>query len=251
MTACRPDAIPPDTDVIFTTPSHQCPTNATMPMARRRALLARAREIDALIVEDDYEFEMSFLRAPSPALKSLDTRRARDLCRQLFQVAVSRSAAWLSGGVRAVHPRGPRPARQRAAPSARPDPAHRRLLPVAWSLRRACPAHGPRPARAAHGDGGRARRQRVCTIAGRARMAARRSGCARPRGSDTKILADRLRSPRRADRTRPFVLSALRTSRAISTGWPIPRSPSGASPPGSQLLAAEIGAMRHAGHIPA
>jgi GntR family transcriptional regulator/MocR family aminotransferase len=68
-----PEAIPPDTDVIFTTPSHQCPTNATMPMARRHALLARARDIDALIVEDDYEFETSFLRAPSPALKSLDT----------------------------------------------------------------------------------------------------------------------------------------------------------------------------------
>lgn len=68
-----PEAIPPDIDVIFTTPSHQCPTNATMPMARRRTLLTRAREIDALIVEDDYEFETSFLRPPSPALKSLDT----------------------------------------------------------------------------------------------------------------------------------------------------------------------------------
>ena len=68
-----PEAIPHDTDVIFTTPSHQCPTNATMPMPRRRALLERAREMDAIIVEDDYEFETSFLRAPSPALKSLDT----------------------------------------------------------------------------------------------------------------------------------------------------------------------------------
>lgn len=67
-----PDAIPDDTDVIFTTPSHQCPTTATMPMARRRALLDRARALDALIVEDDYEFEMSFLKSPSPSLKSLD-----------------------------------------------------------------------------------------------------------------------------------------------------------------------------------
>ncbi len=67
-----PDQIPDETDVIFTTPSHQCPTTATMPMDRRRVLLARAREIGALIVEDDYEFEMSFLRPPSPALKSLD-----------------------------------------------------------------------------------------------------------------------------------------------------------------------------------
>lgn len=68
-----PDAVPPETDVIFTTPSHQCPTTRTMPMHRRQELLARAAEMDALIVEDDYEFEMSFLKSPSPALKSLDT----------------------------------------------------------------------------------------------------------------------------------------------------------------------------------
>jgi len=68
-----PEDIPAGADVIFTTPSHQSPTAATMPLARRKALLARAREMDALIVEDDYEFEMSFLGAPSPALKSLDT----------------------------------------------------------------------------------------------------------------------------------------------------------------------------------
>ena len=68
-----PDALPKRADVIFTTPSHQCPTNATMPMARRQALLDRAREMEALIVEDDYEFEMAFLSPPSPSLKSLDT----------------------------------------------------------------------------------------------------------------------------------------------------------------------------------
>ena len=68
-----PDQLPDAADVIFTTPSHQSPTNATMPLPRRKALLAKAREMDALIVEDDYEFEMSFLSAPSPALKSLDT----------------------------------------------------------------------------------------------------------------------------------------------------------------------------------
>ncbi|MGP6088088.1 MocR-like pyridoxine biosynthesis transcription factor PdxR [Antarctobacter jejuensis] len=67
-----PGAVPAGTRVIFTTPSHQCPTSATLPLARRRALLARAAELDALIVEDDYEFEMSYLAPPSPALKSLD-----------------------------------------------------------------------------------------------------------------------------------------------------------------------------------
>jgi len=67
-----PDALPSETDVGFTTPSHQCPTAATMPMARRKELLDKAERDDFLIVEDDYEFEMSFLKPPSPALKSLD-----------------------------------------------------------------------------------------------------------------------------------------------------------------------------------
>ncbi|EPX86749.1 PLP-dependent aminotransferase family protein [Salipiger mucosus] len=67
-----PERVPERTDVIFTTPSHQCPTSATMPLDRREALLARARALDALIVEDDYEFEMAYLKPPVPALKSLD-----------------------------------------------------------------------------------------------------------------------------------------------------------------------------------
>jgi GntR family transcriptional regulator/MocR family aminotransferase len=67
-----PEALPDGTDVVFTTPSHQCPTAATMPMARRTVLLEKAERDDFLIVEDDYEFEMSFLKPPSPALKSLD-----------------------------------------------------------------------------------------------------------------------------------------------------------------------------------
>lgn len=67
-----PDLVPAETDVLFTTPSHQCPTATTMPLDRRKDLLRRARDDDFLIVEDDYEFEMSFLKPPSPALKSLD-----------------------------------------------------------------------------------------------------------------------------------------------------------------------------------
>jgi GntR family transcriptional regulator/MocR family aminotransferase len=59
-------------DVVFTTPSHQCPTNATMPVDRRVALLDAAEARGFLIIEDDYEFEMSFLKPVAPALKSLD-----------------------------------------------------------------------------------------------------------------------------------------------------------------------------------
>ncbi len=69
----NPDDLPTDVDVVFTTPSHHAPTTATMPMSRRHALLARASRDGFLVVEDDYEFEMSFLKPPQPALKSLDT----------------------------------------------------------------------------------------------------------------------------------------------------------------------------------
>lgn len=67
-----PSDVPVDSDVIFTTPSHQSPTTVTMPIARRRELLAAAEAHDFVIVEDDYEFEMSYLRPPSPAFKALD-----------------------------------------------------------------------------------------------------------------------------------------------------------------------------------
>lgn len=68
-----PDRLPKAVDVVFTTASHQCPTNATMPLERRLALLEAASREDFVIVEDDYEFEMSFLKPVSPALKSLDS----------------------------------------------------------------------------------------------------------------------------------------------------------------------------------
>lgn len=67
-----PDRLPPGLDVVFTTASHQSPTNATLPLDRRLELLRLAGERDFVIVEDDYEFEMSFLKPVSPSLKSLD-----------------------------------------------------------------------------------------------------------------------------------------------------------------------------------
>ncbi len=61
-----------DCDLVFTTPSHQSPTTVTLPLERRRALLAKARDKDFIIVEDDYEAETNFVGDPTPALKSLD-----------------------------------------------------------------------------------------------------------------------------------------------------------------------------------
>lgn len=64
--------LPPHPDVVFCTPSHHCPTGATMPLEARHDLLRAAQDQDFLIVEDDYEFEIAQGRAPLPALKSLD-----------------------------------------------------------------------------------------------------------------------------------------------------------------------------------
>ncbi len=67
-----PEQVPPGVDVVFAAPSHHSPTNATMPLQRRLALLEAASQRDFVVVEDDYEFEMSYLAPASPSLKSLD-----------------------------------------------------------------------------------------------------------------------------------------------------------------------------------
>ena len=60
--------------IVFTTPSHQFPTTATMPIERRMALLKLAAARDFIIIEDDYEFETNYVNEPCPALKSLDDK---------------------------------------------------------------------------------------------------------------------------------------------------------------------------------
>ena len=57
---------------VHVTPSHQFPSTVTMSLARRRALLERARREDFVLIEDDYEAEINHVGRPTPALKSLD-----------------------------------------------------------------------------------------------------------------------------------------------------------------------------------
>jgi GntR family transcriptional regulator/MocR family aminotransferase len=59
-------------DYVYLTPSHQCPTNVTMPLARREALLAWAQANDRVLIEDDYEIELGLEGRAHPALQSLD-----------------------------------------------------------------------------------------------------------------------------------------------------------------------------------
>lgn len=68
----NPELLPDNTRLVIITPSHHIPTGSTMPLARRQDLLRRAAVQDFVIIEDDYDFEISFLAPPAPALKSLD-----------------------------------------------------------------------------------------------------------------------------------------------------------------------------------
>jgi len=69
----RPPASLQGTDLMYLTPSHHHPSNVTLSMDRRIALLQRASEAGTVIVEDDYDSEFRYQGSPSPALKALDS----------------------------------------------------------------------------------------------------------------------------------------------------------------------------------
>ena len=68
----RVDLLPADARIVCTTPSHQSPTGVALSMQRRAALLAHAREHDAVVVEDDYDGEFRYVARPLDALQTLD-----------------------------------------------------------------------------------------------------------------------------------------------------------------------------------
>ncbi len=58
----------------YVTPSHQFPTGAVMPLARRMALLDWAADRGAFIIEDDYDGEFRYQGRPLEAVQALDGR---------------------------------------------------------------------------------------------------------------------------------------------------------------------------------
>ena len=89
------------TDVVFTTPSHQFPTGALMPLATRIEILKWAERNDAFIIEDDSCHEYRYTTWPVPALGSIDSSNR--------VVYLSNFSKTLSPGLRvayAVLPRG-------------------------------------------------------------------------------------------------------------------------------------------------
>ena len=68
----NPDKLPKRARLAFVTPSHQFPTGAILPLARRLALLEWARHKNAVIVEDDYDGEFHYEGQPLESLQGLD-----------------------------------------------------------------------------------------------------------------------------------------------------------------------------------
>ena len=66
------DAIPSNANIICVCPSHQFPLGVTMSAERRSALIAFAREREAVIVEDDYDGEFRYEGSPLEALRTAD-----------------------------------------------------------------------------------------------------------------------------------------------------------------------------------
>jgi GntR family transcriptional regulator/MocR family aminotransferase len=68
-----PAKLPENARLAFVTPSHQFPTGAILPLARRLSLLDWARRKDAVVVEDDYDGEFHYEEQPLESLQGLDT----------------------------------------------------------------------------------------------------------------------------------------------------------------------------------
>ncbi|WP_326648412.1 MocR-like pyridoxine biosynthesis transcription factor PdxR [Streptomyces sp. NBC_01750] len=72
---------------VVTTPAHQFPTGIAYSAQRRTELLDWARAVDGLIVEDDYDGDFRYDRAPVGALQGLDPDRV------VYTGSVSKSLA--------------------------------------------------------------------------------------------------------------------------------------------------------------
>jgi GntR family transcriptional regulator / MocR family aminotransferase len=64
------DLVASDLRAALLTPAHQFPTGVVLAAQRRRDLLEWAAAADALIIEDDYDAEYRYDRAPVPALQA-------------------------------------------------------------------------------------------------------------------------------------------------------------------------------------
>ena len=69
----NPAKLPYQASLVFVTPSHQFPTGAILPLARRLELLKWAGRKNSIIVENDHDGEFHYEGRPLESLQGLDT----------------------------------------------------------------------------------------------------------------------------------------------------------------------------------
>jgi GntR family transcriptional regulator/MocR family aminotransferase len=87
---------------VLVTPAHQWPTGVVLAGHRRRELIAWARERDGIVIEDDYDAEFRYDRAPVGSLQGLDPGRVVSLGTVSKSLAPALRLGWLVAPERLV-----------------------------------------------------------------------------------------------------------------------------------------------------
>ncbi|GGN31440.1 MocR-like pyridoxine biosynthesis transcription factor PdxR [Streptomyces fuscichromogenes] len=80
---------------VVTTPAHQYPTGIACSAGRRALLLDWARSVDGLLLEDDYDGDFRYDRAPVGALQGLDPERVAHMGSVSKSLAPGLRLGWL------------------------------------------------------------------------------------------------------------------------------------------------------------
>lgn len=83
-------------DAVVAAPAHQFPTGAVMSAPRRHALVAWAARHDGLVIEDDYDAEFRYDRAPAAAVQGLDPGRVAHVGTTAKTLAPGLRLGWIS-----------------------------------------------------------------------------------------------------------------------------------------------------------
>ena len=94
----------PPIDAVLVTPAHQSPTGVGLASSRRAALLAWATETGGLVIEDDYDAEYRYDRAPLGAMQGLAPDRVVYMGTASKTLAPALRLGWLALPPRLVEP---------------------------------------------------------------------------------------------------------------------------------------------------
>ena len=131
-----------DADVLILTPSHQWPIGGVLSPEARTAIVAWARRTEALVLEDDYDAEYRYDRAPIGAMQGLDPDRVVYAGTASKTLAAGFRLGWLILPPALVEPvRGGQAARRPRLIHSRP--ADLRRLPRPRRVRPPPPPHAP------------------------------------------------------------------------------------------------------------